>query len=157
MDLNHWRTLSCTTWTQSLGGLLAWAHVLSLHVLKHEEDARQSTTWTQSLKGPFSEYKGCHNSDPLFTSYPDGISVNRVKDIQPFKCCQTYLIPILLYDYCFVDKVESKIYTKADLIKSMQTTKTMHDFFILPVHISITQTSHTFTHLLRQMPTVNLS
>ena len=149
------RRYPATTRTQSLGGLSTWAHVLPLHVLKHEEDARPTTTWTQSLGGPFVEYKGCHSSDPLFTTYPGGMSVIGVKDIQPFKCRQTYLVPILLQDWRFVDKIESKMYTKADLIRSMQTTQIMHYFVILPMHTSITQTSHTFTHLRRQMLTVN--
>ena len=149
------RRYPATTRTQSLGGLSTWAHVLPLHVLKHEEDARPTTTWTQSLGGPFVEYKGCHSSDPLFTTYPGGMSVIQVKDIQPFKCRQTYLVPILLQDWRFIDKIESKMYTKADLIRSMQTTQIMHDFVILPMHTSITQTSHTFTHLRRQMLTVN--
>ena len=61
--------------------------------------------------GLFVEYKECHGSDPLFTTYPSGMSVIQVKDIQPFKCRQTYLIPILLRDRRFIDKVKCKIYT----------------------------------------------
>ena len=144
-----------TTQNQSLGGLSTWAHVLPLHVLKHEEDAWPTTTWTQSLGGLFVEYKGCHSSDPLFTTSPGGMSVIWVKDIQIFKRRQTYLIPILFQDCRFIDKLESKIYTKADLFRSMQTTWIVHDFIILRMHTSITQTSHTFSHLLRQMLTVD--
>ena len=144
-----------TTRNQSLGGLSTWAHVLPLHVLKHEEDTWPTTTWTQSLGGLFVECKGCHSSDPLFTTSPGGMSVIRVKDIQPLKRRQTYLIPIL-FQYCRVlDKVESEIYTKVDLFRSMQTTWIVHDFIILRMHTSITQTSHTFSHLLRQMLTVD--
>ena len=58
-----------TTWTQSLGRLSTWAHVLPLHILKHEEDARPTTTWTQSLGGPFVEYKRWHTSDPLLSRW----------------------------------------------------------------------------------------
>ena len=108
-----------TKCTQSLGGLLTRAHVLPQHVLKHKEDARPTTTWTQSLGGPFVEYKGHHSSDPLFTTYPGGMSVIRVNDIQPFKRRQTYLVPILFQDCCFVD---SEIYTKEDLIQKLCIT-----------------------------------
>ena len=67
-----------TTRTQLLGGLSTWAHVLPLHELKHEEDARPTTTWTQSLGDPFVDYETSHSSDPLFTTYPGGMSVVRI-------------------------------------------------------------------------------
>ena len=40
-------------------------------------------------------------------------------DIEPFQCCQTSLIPILLRDCCIVD---SEIYRKADLIQKLCMT-----------------------------------
>ena len=63
---------------------------------------------------------------PLFTTYPGGTSVFRIQDITPFIRRQTYLIPVLLHDRHFVDKIESEIYTKAN------TTQSMHDLAIPP-------------------------
>ena len=93
-------------------------HVLPLHILKHEEDVWPTTTWTQSLGGPFAEYKGCLVSDPFFTTFAGGMSVIRVKEIHPCKCCQTYLVPILLHDHCFVDKIENEIFAKGTWSKA---------------------------------------
>ena len=102
-----------TTRTQSLGGQSTWASVLPPHALKHEEDARPTTARSQSWGGPFVEYEGDHIGQSLF-----GWIVCSV-DVKPFQCCQTNLIPILFQDCCIV---ESKIYTKADLIQKLCMT-----------------------------------
>ena len=44
---------------------------------------------------------------------------------------------------------------KGDLVQSMHITWIMQDYTILPMHTSITQTSHTFSHLLHRMLTVD--
>ena len=119
-----------TTLTQTLEWQSIGARVLPPHVQEHKQGTQPTTTWTQ----PFVLYKECHINYPLFTTYPGGMPVIPVKYIQPFKCCQTHITPILLQDCRFINIVKCEIYTKVNLIRSMQTTQIMYDFVTLRMH-----------------------
>ena len=130
-----------TTQMQSLGGLSTWAHVLPLHVLKHEEDARPTTTWTHSLGVPFVEYKGCHNSDPLFTTYRGGISVIWVKDSQPFQCRYSHTAPRLPFHQ---QSQERNIYKC--IIDQKHANYINYAWLFYPSHVCIHNTNISHIH-----------
>ena len=75
-------------------------------------------------------------------SYPGGTPVLRIQDNTPFECRQTYLIPVLLHDCCFIDKIECKIYTKADP-KHANYINYAWLYFPKHAHIYNTNTPHT--------------
>ena len=45
-----------------------------------------------------------------------GTSAVCIKDIKPFQCHQTYLIPILHHDCSFINKIESEVNTMTELV-----------------------------------------
>ena len=84
----------CNSWIVSN----SQAHVLPSHAVKTR--GGRSTFYHGHRKVHFSS---SHISKPLF---PGGMSVLQIRDITPFKHCQTYLVPVLLHDRHFVNKIE---------------------------------------------------
>ena len=141
MELAHGKTLSCHH-TNSIAGEDYRHEHMSFHYMRRTLDL--PPPWTQSLGGPFVEYKGCHSSEPLFTTIQWNVCNpgQRYPTIpMPPNLPRSHTAPRLTLRH----KVESEIYTKADLIRTMQTTQIMHDLVILPMPYM----HNTFSHLLQ--------